>query len=115
MLQAFKTKFLTCFEGTDEGEVTTYLGCELIRNLADRTILFRQAAYASKILQVYGAWDKPAVKMPLEAGVVLLSKADSPEVPDQELHCRYRGIMGHLSFLVTMTRCYLAFAYAELS
>eukprot|EP00961_Rhodomonas_salina_P139658 1879579-Rhodomonas_salina.1 len=47
-LQAFKTEFLTHFEGTDEGEVTTYLGCKLIRNLADRTILFRQAAYASK-------------------------------------------------------------------
>eukprot|EP00961_Rhodomonas_salina_P053571 718673-Rhodomonas_salina.1 len=52
-LQAFKTEFLTRFEGTDEGEVTTYLGCELIRNQSDRTILFRQAAYARKILQLY--------------------------------------------------------------
>eukprot|EP00961_Rhodomonas_salina_P128293 1728891-Rhodomonas_salina.1 len=84
-LQAFKTEFLTCFEGTDEGEVTTYLGCELIRNQADRTILFWQAAYACKILQLYCAWDKPAVKTPLEVGV-RLSKADSPKVADPELH-----------------------------
>eukprot|EP00961_Rhodomonas_salina_P179363 2420085-Rhodomonas_salina.1 len=80
-LQAFKTEFLTDFEGTYEGEVTTYLGCKLIWNRADRTILFRQAAYTCKILQLYGAWDKQAVKTQLEAGV-LLSKADSPEVAD---------------------------------
>eukprot|EP00961_Rhodomonas_salina_P062449 838122-Rhodomonas_salina.1 len=59
-LTAFKSEFLTRFEGTDEGEVTTYLGCQLIRNRADSTILFRQAVYAKKILQLYGAWDQQA-------------------------------------------------------
>eukprot|EP00961_Rhodomonas_salina_P188027 2537446-Rhodomonas_salina.1 len=113
-LQVFKREFLTRFEGTDEGEVTTYLGCELISDRVQRTILFRQAVYAKKILQLYGAWDKPSVKTLLEAGVDL-SKADSPEVADPVLHRRYRGITGHISFLVTMTRCDLAFAYAELS
>eukprot|EP00961_Rhodomonas_salina_P283095 3825765-Rhodomonas_salina.1 len=40
-LQAFnlKNEFLTRFEGTDEGEVTTYLGCKLIQNQADRMIV----------------------------------------------------------------------------
>eukprot|EP00961_Rhodomonas_salina_P128644 1733322-Rhodomonas_salina.1 len=94
-LQAFKQQFLTRFEGTDEGEVTTYLGCELIRDRAKRTILFRQAT-------------------PLEAGV-RLTKEDSPEVADPVLHHRYSWIPGHISFLVTMTHCDLAFAYAELS
>lgn len=42
-LQAFKSEFLTCFEGMDEGEVTTYLGCELIRDRANHLIVFRQA------------------------------------------------------------------------
>eukprot|EP00961_Rhodomonas_salina_P135729 1826359-Rhodomonas_salina.1 len=59
-LTAFKSEFLTRFEGTDEGEVTTYLGCELIRNRADHTILFRQAVCAKNILQLYGAWDQQA-------------------------------------------------------
>eukprot|EP00961_Rhodomonas_salina_P084642 1136999-Rhodomonas_salina.1 len=57
-MAAFKKAFLTRFEGTDEGEVTTYLGCELIRDRVARTIVFRQAVYAKKILQLYGAWDK---------------------------------------------------------
>ena len=90
------------------------MGCELILDRLKRTILFRQSVYSQKILQLYGAWDKPAVKTPLEPGV-RLSKADCPLVPDPALHRRYRGITGHLSFLVTMTRCDLAFAYAELS
>lgn len=67
-----------------------------------------------KILQLYCAWDLPAVRTPLEPGV-RLSKEDSPEVVDPVLQRRYSGIAGHISFLVTMTHCDLAFAYAELS
>ena len=44
-----------------------------------------------------------------------LSKRDCPETPDPQLHKIYRGIVGHLSFLVMMTRPDLAFAFAELS
>eukprot|EP00961_Rhodomonas_salina_P165605 2231444-Rhodomonas_salina.1 len=53
-LQAFKDEFLTRFEGTNEGEMHTYLGCELIRDRTNRTINFRQAVYAQKVLQLYG-------------------------------------------------------------
>eukprot|EP00961_Rhodomonas_salina_P235857 3187745-Rhodomonas_salina.1 len=95
-LECFKTPFWTRFEGTDEGDVTTYLGGELIRDRPNRTITYRQSVYARKILQIYDAWDKPHYVNPA-------------------LHLRYHGITGHLLFLVTMTRCYLAFAYAELS
>eukprot|EP00961_Rhodomonas_salina_P209433 2827152-Rhodomonas_salina.2 len=44
-----------------------------------------------------------------------MTTEDSPEFVDPDVHCRYRGITGHLSYLVTMTRGDLAFAYAELS
>lgn len=46
---------------------------------------------------------------------MLLTKDDSPKFVDQGLHSRSRSITGHLSFLVTMTRCDLAFAYTDLS
>lgn len=59
-------------------------------------------------------WNKPSVKTPLEQEV-LLSKEDCPDVVDPVLHRCYHGITGHLSFLVTMTRCDLAFAYSKLS
>eukprot|EP00961_Rhodomonas_salina_P129394 1742810-Rhodomonas_salina.1 len=76
-LEKFKSAFLTCFEGTDEGDVTTYLGGELISDSVNRTITYRQSVYAHKILQIYGAWDKPSVRTLLEAGS-RLTKADSP-------------------------------------
>eukprot|EP00961_Rhodomonas_salina_P229365 3099706-Rhodomonas_salina.1 len=113
-LEKFKTVFLTLFKGTDEGDVTTYLGGELISYCANSTITYCQSIYARKILQIYCSWDHPAVKTPLEAGTQL-SKADSPSYVDPALHHSYSGITGHLSFLVTMTRCNLAFAHAELS
>eukprot|EP00961_Rhodomonas_salina_P266099 3596715-Rhodomonas_salina.1 len=113
-LEHFKTAFLTRFEGTDEGDLTTYLGGELIRDRQNSTITYRQSVYARKILQIYGAWDKPAVKTPLEAGT-RLSKADSPSYVDPALHQQYSRITGHLLFLVTMKLCDLVFAYAELS
>eukprot|EP00961_Rhodomonas_salina_P123232 1659996-Rhodomonas_salina.1 len=50
-LKDFKREFLKQYEGTDEGEVTTYLGCELIRDRVNQSINFRQAVYARKILR----------------------------------------------------------------
>eukprot|EP00961_Rhodomonas_salina_P111299 1497391-Rhodomonas_salina.1 len=114
MLEKFKAVFLTRFEGTDEGEVSTYLGAELIRDCVNRMITFKQSVYVQKILQTYGAWDKPSVKTQLKAGQCLM-KEDSPTFIDPALHRSYCCITGHLSFLVTMTCCDLAFAYAELS
>ncbi len=74
------------------------------------TITFRQVIYAQLVLQIYGASDKPSIKTPLEPGMQL-SKADSPTGVNPVLHRRCR----HLNFLVTMTSCDLAFAFAELS
>jgi hypothetical protein len=94
-LAAFKKSFLTRFLGTDEGEVTTYLGCELIRNRAAGTITFRQSVYAQKILMTYGMWDCVPVRTPLEPGT-RLTKEDCPLVVDPVLHRWYWGITGHL-------------------
>ena len=41
-LQTFKQDLLTRFEGTDEGEVTEYLGCEVVRDRAAGTLLLKQ-------------------------------------------------------------------------
>eukprot|EP00961_Rhodomonas_salina_P092746 1248272-Rhodomonas_salina.3 len=94
-MAAFKKAFLTLFEGTDEGEVTTYLGCELIRDRVARTIIFRQAVYAKKILQLCKAWDKKLVKTPLQPGT-RLSKDRGPCVVSQlSLHHGSSFFSGH--------------------
>eukprot|EP00961_Rhodomonas_salina_P165391 2228319-Rhodomonas_salina.2 len=43
-LEKFKELMLAHFEGTDEGEVTEYLGCEVIRDRATRMLHLRQTA-----------------------------------------------------------------------
>lgn len=58
--------------------------------------------------------DANPVKTPLEPGVRLI-KRDCPATPNPALHSEYHAIVCHLSFLVTMTRPDLAFAFAELS
>eukprot|EP00961_Rhodomonas_salina_P021747 292594-Rhodomonas_salina.5 len=46
---------------------------------------------------------------------VRLSKRDGPEVVDPAIQAQYRAIVGHVSFMVQMTRPDLAFAFPELS
>ena len=112
-LTDFKQAFLKRFDGTDDGPLTEYLGCEVIRSV-NGDITLRQAAYSERILRTYDAWGLNPVKTPLEPGK-RLTKQDSPSVIDPDLHRRYRGFVGHLSFLVQMTRPDLAFAFSELS
>eukprot|EP00961_Rhodomonas_salina_P092218 1240981-Rhodomonas_salina.1 len=53
-LQRFKNSFLTRFEGTDEGEVTEYLGCDIVRDRARGTLTIKQTAYIQRILAHHG-------------------------------------------------------------
>eukprot|EP00961_Rhodomonas_salina_P212212 2865345-Rhodomonas_salina.1 len=51
-LQHFKSSLLQRFQGTDEGEVTEYLGCKLIRDWENGSITISQAEYARKIVKL---------------------------------------------------------------
>eukprot|EP00961_Rhodomonas_salina_P112879 1518615-Rhodomonas_salina.1 len=113
-LQRFKDSFLTRFEGTDEGEVTEYLGCDIVRDRVRGTLTIKQSAYIQRVLQHHGMQDANPVKTPMEPGVRLL-KRDSPTSVDPRVQEEYRAIVGHISYLVQMTRPDLAFAFAELS
>jgi hypothetical protein len=44
-MTTFKKQILTRFIGTDEGEVTEYIGCELIRNRSAKTAKLIQRGY----------------------------------------------------------------------
>ena len=79
VLQQFKRDLLDRFQGTDEGEVTQYLGCQLIRDRPNRTSRFVQTAYTERLLRTFGAWDNttPALT-PLAPGQRLVA-ADCPD------------------------------------
>ena len=56
IMTAFKKKMLTRFIGTDEseGEVTEYLGYELILNGSPKTAKLVQRGYAERVLRTFG-------------------------------------------------------------
>ena len=114
VMASFKQDLLSRFVGTDEGEVTEYLGCEIIRDREAKTAKIVQAGYAERVLKTFGLWDCHPVNTPLDANN-RLSKRDCPEVVDPNVHRRYRSIVGCLSYLVNMTRPDLAFSYSQLS
>eukprot|EP00961_Rhodomonas_salina_P272482 3682123-Rhodomonas_salina.2 len=80
------------------GDVTEYLGCEVVRDRAQRTLHLRQSAYIKKVLAFHAMTDANPVKTPMEQGVSL-SKRDSPAVVDVAIQTEYRAIVGHISFM----------------
>ena len=113
-LDKFKNALLARFDGTSEGAIRTYLGCEIERNMHDGTTVLSQKHYAEDILRTFGFWDAHPLSTIL-APHSRLSKEDCDPFPDRAFHLRYRGIVGSLGYLVNMTRPDLAFAYSELS
>ena len=53
VLDEFRTALLQRFEGTYEGEVHTYLGCEILRELEVGKTLLSQKHYAEDVLRTY--------------------------------------------------------------
>jgi len=52
----FKAHMLDRFIGIDEGEVTEYFGCELVRDRKARTGQLIQTRYAERVLRVFNMW-----------------------------------------------------------
>ncbi len=98
-----KAHMLERFIGTDEGEVTEYLGCELVRDRKARTGQLIQAGYAERVLRVFNMWECNPVATPLDLNV-RLCKLDCPEVLNPLVNRKYRSIVGYVSYLVNMTR-----------
>ena len=75
----FKTHMLERFIGTDEGEVTEYLGCALVRDRKACTGQLIQAGYAKRVLRVFNMWECNPVATPMDPNV-LLSKFSAQQV-----------------------------------
>jgi hypothetical protein len=114
VLDAFRTALLQRFEGTYEGEVHTYLGCEILRELDTGKTLLSQKHYAEDVLRTYDYWDCIPALTPMVPGARLTKEQCDPH-PEPAFHRRYRGIVGSLGYLVNMTRPDLAWSYSELS
>lgn len=109
---AFKSAFLSRFDGTDDGPVHRFVGIDVTRS-ATQTHL-SQEPLARELLEKFGMSQCNAVLTPLEPGVLLL-ESDRPAVPDPELRRNYQVIVGTLQYLCTYTRPDLVFATNQLA
>ena len=114
VLDAFRKRLLDAFEGTYEGALRHYLGCEVTRDMEKGTTYISQTHYAEEILRTYNFWNATPRLTPMQPNT-RLNKGDCDKNPAPDFHRRYRGIVGSLGYLVTMTRPDLAWAYSELS
>jgi len=57
VLDAFRKRLLEAFEGTYEGPLKHYLGCEIDRDHIAGTTTLPQKHYAEEILRSYEFWD----------------------------------------------------------
>ena len=77
-MRKFKLALLQRFTGTDEGPVSQYLGCQLIRDRPNRTSQLVQTAYTERLLRTFDMWDEVhTVATPMIPGTRLV-KADCP-------------------------------------
>jgi hypothetical protein len=113
-LDTFRTNLLARFDGTYEGAVHTYLGCEIERDIPAGRTLLSQRHFAEDVLRTFEMWDCIPALTPMKPGTRLTKEQSNPS-PDPAFHRRYRGIVGSLGYLVNMTRPDLAWSYSELS
>ena len=109
LLDAFKKLLLKAFEGTYESPLKHYFDCEVLRDMVAGTTQLSHKHYAEEILRTYGYWDSvtPLRPTPIKPNTKL-SKDDCTMSLKPDFQQRYRGIVGSLGYLVTMTRPDLA-------
>src|SRR5438046_1399735 len=66
-----KKKLTECFNITDLGPATYYLGIQIIWDHPCRLIRLSQEAYVTKVLQMFGIADCQPVSTPMEPGLHL--------------------------------------------
>jgi hypothetical protein len=113
-LDAFRQGLLARFDGTYEGEVDTYLGCEIERDIAAGRTLLSQRHFAEDVLRIFAMWDCIPALTPMKPGT-RLTKDLSDFSPDPAFHRRYHGIVGSLGYLLNTTRPDLAWSCSALS
>jgi len=115
VMRKFKSGLLHRFTGTDEGPVTQYLGCQLIRDRPNCTSQLLQTTYTERLLRTFEMCNEVhSFSTPMLPGTRLV-KADCPDTPSPTLQRRYRSIVGSIGYLVQMTQCDMAVACGQLS
>jgi len=116
-VEKFKSELRRYWEITDKGELSWFLGFEVKRNRAARTISINQRAYIDAMLDKFRLTNAKPVATPMETGAQL-SKDQGPSTLSQENRMRgipYAEAIGCALWPVVISRPDAAFAIGILS
>jgi hypothetical protein len=116
-VEKFKSELRCYWEISDKGELSWFLGFEVKRNRAVRTISINQCTYIDAMLDKFRLTNAKPVATPMETGVQLL-KDQGPSTLSQENHMHgipYVEAIGCALWPVVISRPDAAFAIGILS
>jgi Reverse transcriptase (RNA-dependent DNA polymerase) len=100
------------FEMKDMGELKYFLGIQVHRDQAARTIHTSQAAYIDKVMHRFGMEDSKPATTPIATGTQLLKAVETDELVHQT---RYQSMVGSQMYAMLCTRLDFAFAIQQTS
>ncbi|MCO5566722.1 hypothetical protein L7F22_020401 [Adiantum nelumboides] len=101
------------FPITDLGDLTYFLGLQIIRDRSTGTLLVHQSSYVDNLLKEFGPADLKPSHTPLPTGCKL-SLSDSPIFDSDKAYMTqypYRQLIGKMRYLVTGTRLDICHAW----
>jgi hypothetical protein len=112
-LDRFKAAILKHFPMKDLGEVSTYLGIQVTRDLGKQEIYLSQEKFVHEIVRKFGQEGAKEAATPLQVnhGLTLAQEGDL-SVPEQD---RYPELLGSMMYLMVCTRPDIAHALSVLS
>jgi len=110
LMQESKQGVLSVFEARDLGEARNFVGLEIRRNRAARTLSISQTKMTADVVSRYGQESARNRDVPMAQGVQL-RKEGEPLSED----CPYRALVGSLLYLAVCTRPDIAYAVGALA
>lgn len=110
-LQATKTKIMEVFEARDLGPSSYFLGMDIIRDRANRTIMLAQHRLTNDLLAKYGMEEAKSLCIPLSPATKLTKEGESLDVIEHP----YAQLIGSLMYLSICTRPDIAQAVGALA
>ena len=116
-LMEFKAKLEKEFDMSDLGELHFFLGVQIERNRAARTLTMHQRSYIEDVLSRFGMEECKPLATPLDVKAILVkpSQEELEEFSQEMDGVPYKAAVGSLMYAMVATRADLAFAVSVVS
>jgi hypothetical protein len=95
-MNSAKAELLDAFEGTDNGNLTSFCGVEI--KTPDDHISLSMEYYWDKLMQKFSVKSDEVENSPLKTKI---KRSDCPTVPDESLKTSYLQIIGSIIYCIT--------------